>query len=161
MKSKTFRTVLFVLFIIYSLYLFYLLFLQRLGYYCIYFYNRYGLFSREHFYSCNLIPFKTIGEYIALISKGRLVRISIINIFGNLVAFAPMGVFVPLLFRSRTARSFWRFTLLFFLVICAVEVLQFLTFTGSLDVDDLILNLSGACIAFGITTAFIRRKENV
>jgi glycopeptide antibiotics resistance protein len=33
-------------------------------------------------------------------------------------------------------------------VICGVEIIQFLTFTGSLDIDDLILNLTGACGAF-------------
>ena len=62
------------------------------------------------------------------------------------IAFAPMGVFLPALFRWQ--RSIFFFTASLTLSITAVEVLQVYTGTGSCDVDDLILNLAGALLVF-------------
>ena len=62
------------------------------------------------------------------------------------VLFAPMGVFLPALFRWQ--RSIFFFTASLTLSITAVEVLQVYTGTGSCDVDDLILNLAGALLVF-------------
>ena len=109
-----------------------------------------GLFSERHLYYCNLVPFKTIREYEGLLKSGRLVGLSLINLLGNLFAFAPQGFFLPLLFPGKYSR-FPRFFLLELLLISGVEILQFLTYRGSLDIDDLILNLSGACLFFALT----------
>ena len=70
----------------------------------------------------------------------------VLNLAGNLIAFAPMGVFLPALFRWQ--RSIFFFTASLTLSITAVEVLQVYTGTGSCDVDDLILNLAGALLVF-------------
>ena len=61
-------------------------------------------------------------------------------------AFAPMGVFLPAVFRWQ--RSIFFFTATLTLAITAVEVAQVYTGTGSCDIDDLILNLAGALIVY-------------
>ena len=62
------------------------------------------------------------------------------------IAFAPMGVFLPAVFRWQ--RSIFFFTATLTLAITAVEVAQVYTGTGSCDIDDLILNLAGALIVY-------------
>ena len=91
----------------------------------------------------NLIPFKTIFEYIS-----RQDRVAIINLLGNLVAFAPMGIFLPLLFKKQTKLK--NFILTNIAIILAIESLQFLSLSGHFDIDDLILNLLGALIIYGL-----------
>ena len=91
----------------------------------------------------NLIPFKTIIEYIV-----RQDRVALINLFGNIIAFAPMGLFLPLLFKKQKKTIF--FILTNIIIILIIEILQFLSFRGSFDIDDLILNLLGALIVYGL-----------
>ena len=73
-------------------------------------------------------------------------RLVILDLLGNLVAFAPLAVLLPALFRWQ--RSIFFFTATLILGITAVEVAQVYTGAGSCDVDDLILNLAGALIVF-------------
>ena len=91
----------------------------------------------------NLIPFKTISLYIS-----RQDRVAIINLLGNLIAFAPMGIFLPLLFKKQTKLQ--NFILTNIAIILAIESLQFLSLSGHFDIDDLILNLLGALIIYGL-----------
>lgn len=64
--------------------------------------------------------------------------------FGNIAAFIPFGVAIPLLYRS----SFGKFISFFVLTILVLESLQALTYLGSFDVDDVISNTLGATIGF-------------
>lgn len=64
--------------------------------------------------------------------------------FGNIAAFIPFGVVIPLLYRVR----FGKFISLFILTILALETLQSLTHLGSFDIDDVISNSLGATIGF-------------
>lgn len=91
----------------------------------------------------NLIPFKTISLYIS-----RQDRVAIINLLGNLIAFAPMGIFLPLLFKKQNKLK--NFILTNIAIILAIESLQFLSLSGHFDIDDLILNLLGALIIYGL-----------
>ena len=93
--------------------------------------------------SINLIPFKTIIEYIA-----RQDRVAIINLLGNIIAFAPMGLFLPILFKKQNKLKI--FILTNVLIILTIEILQFLSLSGSFDLDDLILNLLGALLIYGL-----------
>lgn len=93
----------------------------------------------------NFIPFHTIISYI---KNADSLDQSIINanIFGNLLAFAPMGFFLPALFQK--LRKFLPFICIMLFMIIVIEIAQFITNLGFLDIDDLILNLLGATIAF-------------
>lgn len=113
--------------------------------------------ARDYMVKVNLQPLKTIYGYLRAYALGNI-RPSIvaINLIGNLVAFAPMGIFLPVLFRPM------RHLVVFFFstgaIICAVEFLQFYTRTGSCDIDDLILNLAGALLFWLlIWLPFLRR----
>ncbi|MDO5142689.1 MAG: VanZ family protein [Eubacteriales bacterium] len=95
----------------------------------------------------NLVPLRTIEDYLLAYGYGNIsLRLVILNLLGNLVAFAPMGVFLPALFRWQ--RSIFFFTATLTLGITAVEVAQVYTGAGSCDIDDLILNLAGALLVF-------------
>lgn len=103
----------------------------------------------------NLIPFRTIIDYIKSFINNTINKDTIIlNLLGNLMLFMPMGVLLPCMFKIfRT----WRvFIVYMVLILCGVEIIQLLTATGSLDIDDFILNMSGACLIFAIM-----RKDKV
>ena len=98
----------------------------------------------------NLIPMRTLKLFFRLLSHHRpqLVRTAVINLAGNVVMFIPLGFFLPVLFRK--LQKIWKSLLCVALIITAVEILQLLTLVGSCDVDDLILNLSGSVIGYGL-----------
>lgn len=108
-----------------------------------------ALFSNMHFkHFSNLIPFKTIISYIQRLMNGTInSSIVFINILGNLIAFAPTGFFIPMLFGEKI-KSLRKFTILIASAVLIVEIIQFITFTGQLDVDDIILNTFGAVAVF-------------
>ncbi|MCR5803186.1 MAG: VanZ family protein [Clostridia bacterium] len=91
----------------------------------------------------NFIPFKSIIEPF---KDGYPFSYIIVNIFGNIAALAPMGFFLPMLFRG--ARKLLPFTIIVALVVVFIEFTQFLFTVGSVDIDDLILNAAGAVIVF-------------
>lgn len=96
----------------------------------------------------NLIPFRTLKLFSGLLDDHRphLVRLAVINLFGNVFMFIPLGLFLPLLFA--TFRKLWKTLLISVLIITAVELLQLFTLLGSCDVDDLILNLLGCFLGY-------------
>ncbi len=97
----------------------------------------------------NLTPFRTIRLYFFNIQNDRISwRDFFINIFGNLFAFMPMAFFLPLLFKRFQKRL--NFFLVVTLSVMTIEFLQLLSRRGSCDVDDLILNVFGALVAFEI-----------
>ena len=134
------------LFIIYCLLLITILFLNneyRMGGF-----QNIDTFSKEHFESSNLIPFATIIEYITgVISDDINTSIVIINFATNLLLFAPMGFFIPLLFKNKIT-NIKQFIILIIILSLFVEILQFITYRGSTDIDDIILNTIGAIIVY-------------
>ena len=68
-----------------------------------------------------------------------------------------MDFFVKVLF-SNKINKFWKFLLLILCLNIIIEIIQFLTFRGSLDIDDIILNTIGASITYGIMS--IKYVEN-
>lgn len=90
----------------------------------------------------NLIPFSTIGAYISEINDS----VSIINILGNIIPFIPMGFIVPMAFPSQ--RNVFKTIISSLLLILSIEILQFILFLGSFDIDDIILNLLSCFIGF-------------
>ena len=63
---------------------------------------------------------------------------------GNLLIFTPFGILVPVIFNSR----YPKFLLLFVISITILELLQMLTYLGSFDMNDIIINAIGATIGF-------------
>jgi len=106
---------------------------------------------------CNFRPFATVRRYLYAYEIGAVsLRITMINLCGNFCAFMPMGIFLPLLFRKCRNISF--FTLCIALTVCGVEILQIITRLGIGDIDDIILNLAGALLAYSLMQlSFIKR----
>lgn len=95
----------------------------------------------------NVIPFRTISMYLSALFTRRFSFLTIvINLLGNFVAFMPLGLFLPMFLRK--CERFVYFLLTASLIVLCVEALQFLFVVGFCDIDDLILNVFGACMAF-------------
>lgn len=97
----------------------------------------------------NLIPFATVWEYVSgVVDSTVSLKMAMVNILGNLMAFAPFAFFLPLIFNK--FRKFKNFLIAMFCIVVAVELLQFVLLTGSCDIDDVILNVGGTCLAYRI-----------
>lgn len=99
--------------------------------------------------SVNLIPFKTIIGYTKDIFTSLLDTSTIFfNLFGNIVCLMPLALFIPMLFKK--VNNTKRFLISILCVTLGIELIQFITFTGSCDIDDVILNTLGAFIMYKI-----------
>lgn len=97
--------------------------------------------------SFNIIPFKTIKLYFNGYNGGYLSKsLFLYNIIGNLCALMPFSFFLPLLFKKQN--NILIFILTIILIVIGIESMQFLTLSGSCDIDDLILNLSGSLVLY-------------
>jgi glycopeptide antibiotics resistance protein len=142
----------FILFFYYLFILIYMLFLDK------YFgrddklstYLNFDLYFKNN---TNFIPFATILFYLNG-WRHHLINTSIVltNLIGNMAAFMPMGIFLPILFKPM--KKTWIFIITVGIFIVFVEIIQLITFTGSCDIDDFILNITGAIIIF----VFIKSK---
>ena len=96
-------------------------------------------------YRYNFIPFK---EIIRFWSHRRQLgwEIVMINIVGNIGAFLPFGLFIPII--SRRLRRAWKVVALGLLLSLTVEFLQLVTRVGCCDVDDIILNTFGTMLGY-------------
>ena len=97
----------------------------------------------------NLKPFYTIDNYINIIAhypQSNYFRHCIINLFGNILVFIPAGWLIPRLFV--TMRKFFAFFFTVLISIVFIELLQLFTLLGHLDIDDIILNLTGMMIGY-------------
>ena len=110
------------------------------------------LFDREQAaQEMNLEPLRTIRLFIRVLlydPSEYNIRLAIVNLFGNIVMFIPLGYFLPRLWTG--LRKWWRTWLATLVIMTAVELAQLVTLRGICDVDDLILNLLGAAIGYGL-----------
>ncbi len=111
-------------------------------------------------YRYNLEPFREIRrcierwEVLGPVNAG-------LNLFGNVIAFMPLGFILPMLSGS-TRKWYWA---LFLSLLCslAIETVQLYTRRGSFDVDDLMLNTLGGLAGYWcfLAAAAIRRKRGL
>lgn len=109
-----------------------------------------------------LTPFHTIRLFVNALVRdyGQGARQSaIINLVGNVVMFLPLGFLPPLLWKG--FRKLWKTLLWGGLIIVCVELIQLFALVGNCDIDDLLLNLVGIAIGYGLyrlLTAITKRK---
>ena len=96
----------------------------------------------------SLIPFHTTGRFLkSLISANIAYRNrAVINLGGNVIMFIPLGFFLPKLWQKQ--RKFRHTLLTTAGIIILVELTQMFTLLGTCDIDDLILNVTGAAIGY-------------
>lgn len=153
-KEKTIKIVK-CLFILYCIALFFILFLygSRTG-------NQFHVrvFSKEHFEMTNIVPFRTIFSYLESAYHFTInTNIVVTNLLGNLLMFIPMGMALPVLFEKKFDKL-WKTILCVAVIVLFVEITQFLTFCGSADIDDLLLNTISSAIGYGIIKMKFVRK---
>ena len=91
------------------------------------------------------MPLKEIKRFI-IYRKALGAKAVCFNLLGNIVAFIPYGMLLPLL--AHNQRKFYRVVLLSFDFSLLVELVQLVSKVGSFDVDDLILNTIGGAIGY-------------
>lgn len=135
-KRKSHRAFMIALFIIYMCLLVYVVF----------FAEAMGRTTQEG-YVYNLIPFKEIKRFWKYIFDSDVLGyMARLNIFGNITAFIPFGIFLPYLSKSRI--GFVTTFLYTFSLSLAIELVQLTAKVGSCDVDDIILNTVGGLIGY-------------
>ena len=126
---------------IYGLFLFYVLFGRSMGcdHDCTYV---------EYIKSMrNFIPLKSFYILFSSPIISRPIVFSFLkNLLGNIILFIPFGVMLPLWFDL--LKKFKRFFIVAFVSIFIVECIQLFTMLGCFDIEDILLNLFGACIGF-------------
>ena len=94
----------------------------------------------------NLTPFKTIISYFDAFNQALNTRTLLLNLYGNFIVCMPLSLFLVLLFKKQN--KIWVFIITIILTVLGIEVFQLVTLSGSFDIDDIILNLSGAIIFY-------------
>lgn len=125
-----------VLFVLYVLALIYFLFFSEE-------YGRVAIEERQYRY--NLVPFVEIRRF--WVYRKQLGFFAVFtNLFGNVAGFLPFGFMLPVI--SERMRSGWMIILSGFGLSVTVEVIQLITKVGCFDVDDMILNTTGAVLGY-------------
>lgn len=103
----------------------------------------------------NLILFNTIFRYLQTMNYATGMRNIIVNIGGHMLLLTPFGFFLPRL--NKRFQNLVFFIFITVLIMLLIEGLQFISMSGSFDVDDALLNVIGAVIGF----IFLRNPENL
>ena len=141
MKNKK-RLFTYLFYTAYVLVMLWLLFGQRIDFSAL---GGEGKFHVER----NFIPLKTIRSYIRAVqisSNAATVRHSVINLIGNVIMFIPLGALFPSFWQGARRACIALPSCLF--VIILIEIFQDATMLGSLDVDDVILNMLGCAVGY-------------
>jgi len=120
------------------------------------------MFGRTHLsteYRYNLVPFKEIMRFITYYKVVGGLTV-FLNIAGNVLAFMPLGFFLPLV--SEHKMAFWSILCTSCALSVAIELVQLITKVGTCDVDDVLLNTLGGILGYGVYKTFeffVRRKN--
>ena len=105
----------------------------------------------------NLIPFNTIVKFITGkgidVATSDILKVSMLNILGNVVLFMPLGFLMPVLWgKCRTLKIVLAIGII---ISVFIEIVQF--FIGrSLDIDDVILNSIGCVSGYIVYKCIVR-----
>jgi glycopeptide antibiotics resistance protein len=104
----------------------------------------------------NLVPFHMIAIYLANLGSWFWIR----NLFGNLGLLLPIGLLGPIALPA--LNRWWRIALLALLVSTAIELTQLAVPDRSADIDDVIVNVSGALLGYAVFSVvrFARRGNS-
>lgn len=109
-----------------------------------------GLFQ-NNYHIINLIPFDELltSSFYQLQAWGKQSALLIFsyNVLGNIIWFVPLGIFLPTMFEKM---NFIKCILYSFLLSFTIEVCQYVFYTGISDIDDIIFNVFGGIVGYGI-----------
>lgn len=108
-------------------------------------------------YSYNIVPLDTIRQYLRAMQSFPF-RVWGVNLLGNIGVFIPFGILLPIIWVSMRKIGVLLLTVVVALVI--LEVSQMLLGAGTMDVDDIILNVVGvSCGRAGYV--FLRKRLGI
>ena len=126
------------------------------------FFTNHDLFKQYMSTHINFIPFATITTFIKnLLASKITTNIFLYNILGNIICLMPLGLFLPLISSKEKKLKYFIPTTIIFIL--SIELIQFITLSGTIDIDDIILNFLGAFISFLIfkIPSIIKLIENI
>ena len=137
-----------ILFYLYIILLFYFLFLSE----------RYGRDNPSDELRYNLVFFQEIKRFI---QYRHILGFEnyVVNILGNILAFAPFGFLLPILKMSYRYFIVMAFLSMFFSL--SIELIQLTTRVGIFDVDDILLNTVGGILGYIIFLAFNGIRKSI
>ncbi len=144
-QMKLLRFILWTAFIIYLFIAFRLIIWKSWGgfSYISQCYVSFDSWKQEILWSLNLMPLRFLFDI-----HGYTLITWCKNVIGNIVLFVPIGSFLLCLFPNVRLWSFKKYTFIMAAVIIGIELFQLFFMCGHCDIDDLILNLLGACLGF-------------
>ena len=106
--------------------------------------------------TANLTLFKTIRMYVRYYDRLN----GFGNLFGNVLAFMPLGVLIPVSFPG--VDRWWMILLHSFWLSLCIELFQLVSHFGAFDVDDILLNTLGGLLGFFcfLVVRFVYRKAH-
>lgn len=104
--------------------------------------------KNQRYENINLIPFETIRFYL---SGNVDLLISFYNLGANIGLFIPFGLYYQYI---KKKPNFIKILLITISSVIIIEGLQFIARRGSLDIDDLFLNVLGVSIGYVIFPMF-------
>ena len=122
----------------------FIVYLLSLAYF-LFFAEATGRTFTERTYQYNLIPFHEIRRFFVYRRQLGFAAVAR-NLAGNVLAFVPFGVFLPMLVKR--VRSLGKTLLLGFEFSLLVEIVQLFSKVGSFDVDDILLNTFGVLVGY-------------
>lgn len=124
--------------------------------YFLFFADMYGRTSGSTNYRYNLTPFKEIRRFIIYSEKLGAYAVCA-NLIGNVVAFIPFGIFLPILTKNKL--KFFSVAMFTFDLTLLIELAQLVSKVGSFDVDDMILNTLGGILGYLMFFVWKSAKE--
>lgn len=106
-------------------------------------YGSFGKWRDEMLWNLNLIPFRFGYQRVGYSLAGWYQYVA-----GRIALFVPAGIFLPYYFPKIRDWGIWKFAAVMAAGILALELVQLFLVCGYCDIDDLILNLFGACLGF-------------
>lgn len=94
--------------------------------------------------TANFIPFRTIGTNLF----NPQLPVEVPTLIYNIAAFLPLGFLLPCI--SEKARRWYATLIIGLLIALLFELVQLVTALGTADIDDLLLNVSGVMIGYGL-----------
>ena len=101
-----------------------------------------------------LTPFSMVFKYL---NGEKSLKSLLINYIGNIGLFLPLGLLLPAIFKKP---NFLKVFLTGFVLIISLELLQYVSSSGFLDIDDIILNTLGLIIGEVIYLYIFGGKNN-
>jgi glycopeptide antibiotics resistance protein len=108
------------------------------------------------YWNYNFEPFKAYRGWYNIGLYGVILH----NLLGNIVAFVPMGYFEMALSKDR---KLWKIILKCFVVVTLLELFQFVTCLGYLDIDDITMNTFGCllgCLGYDLLAVAYHKAKN-